>query len=109
MIPKVHLKLIQKYPNAQVIKEHKVYNTFSSTNGQRGFRADFAVVQNGLKPIAVEVKHKTTSNSFKILFGQVLVYKLAGFDVQCVIPDDAFFPSFAKEVLVKSGVEVWTL
>lgn len=109
MIPLVHLKLIQKYPNAKIVKEHKVLNTFTSTNGQRGLRADFVIFQNGLKPIAVEVKNKTTSNSFKTLFGQVLVYQAAGFNVQCVIPDDAFCPPFAKEILSKSGVEIWTV
>lgn len=109
MLYDVLQELSKKYPNGQILKEYTILETFSSHAGQRGYRADFAIFRQGLNPIAVEVKNKTTSCSFKNLFGQVLCYKAAGFDVECVIPADALCPNFAREVLSKNNVKLWTV
>lgn len=109
MYPFVLKKIKNRYPFAEIKQEATVLDTYCVNRIGKGYRADFLIKFDGRQSIAVEVKHKTTSNSFKALFGQVLAYKASGLDVVCVLPEDAFCPPFAKSILNKNNVEVWTV
>ena len=108
MMPIVHYELLKKYPEAEIIKEADIVETFFGDRG-RFIRADFVVKQKNGKQIAVEVKNQTTTGCLKVLFGQCLLYKTCGYDVECVFPKDAYLAEFATSILAKNQVTFWTV
>ena len=108
MISDVMQKIKHKYPNSQIMPEAKVIDAFSG-NRIGNYRADFVIKVAGAKDIAVEVKHKTTSCSLKALFGQIFIYKSAGYQVECVLPDDTYCPEYAKKIFAINNVNTWTV
>ena len=108
MISNVLEKIKHKYPNSKITQEAKVIHAFSG-NRIGNYRVDFVIKSAGSKDIAIEVKHKTTSCSLKALFGQIFIYKSAGYEVECVLPDDTYCPEYAKKIFAINHVNTWTV
>lgn len=108
MLPDVEKKLIEKFSNGLIKKEAPVVSTFYGKKTKH-LRADFVVEREKITPLAIEVKYSTDSASLKMLFGQIMVYRSCGFDVQCVFPSDVFLPQFAKNILIGNNVTYWTV
>jgi len=104
----VHEKLKLKYPTCVIQKEYPITATFFG-NRIRHVRADFVVKLELGKPVAIEAKHSTTTNSIKVLLGQVFINKTCGYDVECVFPKDAFISDFCKKMLASNNVSFWTV
>ena len=108
MVPVVHLTLLEMYPDCEIEKEAEIADTFFGDR-VRSVRADFVVKKKDGKIVAIEVKHATTTNSCKVLFGQCLIYKTYGCEVECVFPHDAFLSEFSKNVLNQNNIRFWTV
>jgi len=104
----VYGELKRKYPNCYIEKEYPITQTFFG-NHIRHVRADFVVKQETAKPVAIEVKYSTSTNSIKVLLGQILINKTCGYDVECVFPKDAFISDFCKKMLASNNVSFWTV
>ena len=104
----VYEELKRKYPDCYIKKEYPITETFFG-NHIRHVRADFVVKQETRKPIAIEVKHSTTTNSIKNLLGQVFINKTCGYNVECVFPKDAFISDFCKKMLISNNISFWTV
>ena len=108
MTDAVYKELRRKYPDCYIEKEYPITETFFG-NHIRHVRADFVVKQETRKPIAIEVKYSTSTNSIKVLLGQILINKTCGYDVECVFPKDAFLSDFCEKMLGNNNVRYWTV
>lgn len=104
----VHKELKRRYPNCYIEKEYPITETFFG-NRVRHIRADFVIKQPTAKPVAIEVKYSTSTNSIKVLLGQILINKTCGYDVECVFPKDAFLSDFCEKMLQDNNVGYWTV
>jgi hypothetical protein len=89
----------KRHPAKTIIKEKNIYET---TNN-RGLLADFFVKEDNH---IYELKQRCDSSSAKEAIGQLFIYKMLGYKVSAIMPNDIIMPSYLSEALKRMKVEM---